>query len=232
MRHSLSALVLTLAFAVCAGAADPAPGIAVIEAFTDDTAADGRRGEGVAKAILSTHQPGLFVLVYHIANGDPGHDRFAALRGTVVKRAHEADAGEASALVVNGTAIKAGASEAEVGSALSAAVLVPPRVVPDVRCEWWGGVMWIGIAVPGAPDGATVTLAVAEDGVEAIPGAAEGVHDATVRTYKTVAASPKLTDVDLSLPPGIVRERTSVVAVVYDAAGTVIGAGRCASTRK
>ncbi|MBA2479546.1 MAG: hypothetical protein H0V44_02705 [Planctomycetes bacterium] len=232
---SRPAILLVLGLALIIGngalvvAADAPPGIAVVEAFVLDGSVEGQRIAALAGAIASEPHAGIFPLIYRIATNDPAHDRFAAKRGTVVERAHEADAGHASALVIGGRALAVDASDAVVGTAIAAALATAPRVNPDVRCERWGDVMWIGIAVPGAPEGAIVTLAVVEDGIAEIPGAGSGPHQATVRTYKTVAAATKLTDVDLSLPPGLAGERTSVIAVVYDAQGMVLGAARCVS---
>ncbi|MBA3709797.1 MAG: hypothetical protein H0W83_13370 [Planctomycetes bacterium] len=202
-------------------AATEATGLAVVEAFTDGSPA-GQVAAAAAARIAAAQAPGSVVLVFRIPSGDPARDTYAARRGTITPRGHDADRGAPPALLVNGVV----ATDQALDAAVAAALAAPPKVAPLVKCGWWGGVMWVGISVPAAPPGALVTLALVEDGVES-----DGTtHDAVVRSYKTVilpSSFQKLMDVDLSIPDGTVRAKSSVIAVVQDASGTVIGAARC-----
>ncbi|HUK12814.1 MAG TPA: DUF1223 domain-containing protein [Thermoanaerobaculaceae bacterium] len=227
----LLALLAAVAAAQPAAAATPAAPFALVELFTSEGCsscppADRLLGRIAAEAARSGQN--VLALAFHVGYWDylGWTDRFARPEFGRRQRRYAAalsDGVYTPQLVVNGAAAFVGSDESRVRAAIAAALARPAAASLAADAVLHGQAQRVDVRVAGSglPDGATVEVAVVEDGLSTRVLRGENAdsvlrHSRVVRALGALPAGAAAGEVTLDVPPDLVGERSSVVVFAQD----------------
>ena len=229
---SLLALLAALAAVHPTPAAAPAPPFALVELFTSEGCsscppADRLLGRIAEEASRSGQN--VFALAFHVDYWDylGWTDRFArpefGHRQRWYAAAARADGVYTPQIVVNGVAAFSGFDERRISAAVAEALAKTPAVslVVDAILDRSTHAVEVRVAGARLPGGATVDVAVVEDGLSTRVLRGENAdevlhHSRVVRAFGTLSPGATTGEVVLEVPPDLVGDRSSVVAFAQD----------------